>query len=344
MSDFEISLIISAYNEEASIGQCLNSAISQDFDSYEIIIVDDGSSDNTGEICREYEKLCDKIRYFCIENSGISFARNYAISKSKGKYIAFSDADDVFARQYLSFMYELIKQYDADMVINDTFRGFRGDEFKPYITQDSGLYDWRSLMYVKLHTYYPQHQVFGKLFKRNIVEKAKFPEGHVIEDFFIFPEYCYLSSRIIYNRSKLYMYCLDKAGSIMRSKKTDSLVSDQLLAAKRWVTFFEDKDVGIRNLSAQNYLEKLFVAYASLDSGMVTGDIKGLRVYVKSELNDAYRLFFEEINTLEGISNNRLRFLIKPKYYLMKHFMPMVKYWYKLYWKISKKAHFGDHI
>ncbi len=344
-SNIEISLLISAYNAANSLSSCLESAINQDFDNYEVVVINDGSTDNTNEICLEYAAKSDKIRYFSIENGGVSHARNLAVEKSKGRYIAFSDADDVFAPQYLSFMYKLIKEYDANMVITDTFRGKRDLNFEPFFSDDTQILDWPTLFRKKFQTHRPQHQVYGKLIKREIVESVKFPEGHTIEDYYVFPEYCYVSQEIVYNPSKLYLYCLNNTDSIMRtSAKSEAFLKDQLLAHKQWMVFFADKDIALSNRSCKSYLEKLFSAYGLVENGLVDCDRDSLLAYIKAELDATYRYFFDEVKSLETISKARLYFLIRPKYFIMKHSLPLVKYRYKDYYQVSNNPDLGGEV
>lgn len=96
-----ISIIIPAYNSEDCIKRCLDSLISQSTVGAEIIIVNDGSVDNTESICSEYVKNHDNIHLISIPNSGVSVARNTGLEKAKGKYIAFVDADDYVANDYI---------------------------------------------------------------------------------------------------------------------------------------------------------------------------------------------------------------------------------------------------
>ncbi len=333
----KISLIITAYNSDYSIAQCLDSAIAQDYDNYEIILVNDGSTDNTHTVCTEYAQAYGQIHYFKTNNGGPSSARNYAISQSSGAYIAFADSDDIFAPQYLSFMYHLMQQNDADIVITDTLRGYRATSFAPYFSEDSKVYDWQSILSMKLHTYFPQHQVFGKLFKRKIVERVKFPVGHAIEDYYVFPKYCFYAGHVIYNHSKIYLYCIDNNDSIMRSAKNESFLKDQLLAHNEWVSFLDNKDTQLKNLAIKKYLEKLFSAYGLIENGMINGNKTELLKYVKDELERVYIIFFKEITSLEGISFARFWFLIRPKYFLMKHCLFLAKHRYKKFYHPSNK-------
>ncbi len=342
MQSIEISLIISVYNGESYLESCLKSAINQDFDNYEIILINDGSTDNTEQICKKFADCCDKICYYSIENGGISHARNFAFTKSHGKYISFSDADDLLAPQYLSFMYNLISKYEADIVMTDTYRGERDDNFPPYISHDTEIFNWKSLIYHKFRTHYPQHQIYGKLFKRCIFEQIKFPENHVIEDYYVYPDYCYLANKIVYNRSKLYLYCVDSNNSIMRSEKAESFLRDQLMAPCHWFMFFKDKDIGIRNSCTKTYLEKLFSSYGLVENGLIKCDDKAaLLAYIKKELDWVYPVFSKDVKFIIQVSKANLYLKLKPKYFVLKHCLPLTKYLYKDFYKPPREYYNG---
>ncbi len=91
----KISVIIPIYNEEKNLRRCVNSVLNQTYKNLEIILIDDGSRDNSQEICFDLAKNNDKIKVFCQLNKGVSSARNCGLANASGKYIQFIDADDV---------------------------------------------------------------------------------------------------------------------------------------------------------------------------------------------------------------------------------------------------------
>lgn len=98
----KISILISAYNAENYLEECIQSVLKQDYEDYELIIVDDGSTDSTLKICRAYEKLDSKIKVYSWENHGLILARRKGVELSNGEYILFLDADDLFTNDALS--------------------------------------------------------------------------------------------------------------------------------------------------------------------------------------------------------------------------------------------------
>ena len=105
------------YNAEIYIKNCLDSILKQKFRDYEVIIVDDGSTDNSKKICEEYVKKDDRIKLISKQNEGSGKARNVGIANSNGKYMYFPDADDVLAENALQIMEDEIKNNDADIYV-----------------------------------------------------------------------------------------------------------------------------------------------------------------------------------------------------------------------------------
>ena len=104
-----ISIVIPVYNAEKYIKQCIECVVSQTYDNFEIIIVNDGSTDKSGEIIDYYTKKYDRIRSFLKQNGGVSSARNYGINIASGDYICFIDADDIIENNYLNILYNALQ-------------------------------------------------------------------------------------------------------------------------------------------------------------------------------------------------------------------------------------------
>lgn len=115
----KVSVVIPAYNAEKTIGRCLDSVLGQRYSGFEVVVINDGSTDKTLEICENYTKLDDRFRVFTIRNGGVSNARNVGIEKSSGQYLTFVDSDDMIHPDYLKKMVDAIEQYDTDLVISD---------------------------------------------------------------------------------------------------------------------------------------------------------------------------------------------------------------------------------
>lgn len=108
------SVIIPVYNSEKTIANCIESITNTSFADYEIVIVNDGSSDKSDEICKEFAKRIPQIKYFYKENGGVSSARNFGLDNAEGKYILFVDSDDAVAENYFDELNEITESHDCE--------------------------------------------------------------------------------------------------------------------------------------------------------------------------------------------------------------------------------------
>ena len=113
----KISIVIPIYNKEAYIESCMESLLRQDFDGFEIVAVDDDSTDRSGEICDRIALTDRCIRVFHQPNGGVTAARRFGVEQAQGRYIMFVDSDDELLPQALQTMYKTIEETGADEVI-----------------------------------------------------------------------------------------------------------------------------------------------------------------------------------------------------------------------------------
>ena len=128
-----VSIIVPVFNVEKYLRQCLDSILGQTFNQFEVIIVNDGSTDNSGVICQEYEARDNRIVYLEKENGGVSEARNLGLDFATSEYIIFIDSDDWIEPTYVEVLYEKIEEYQADIRYSFLFAGLprTGDAIHP---------------------------------------------------------------------------------------------------------------------------------------------------------------------------------------------------------------------
>lgn len=175
-------MIIPVYNGEKYISECIESVLKQTFRDFEIIVVNDGSTDGTAEICKRFEN----IRYFYQKNRGVSKAREKGLQTAKGEYITFIDSDDKIESDFLETM--LSEMGNCDIVCCNSIDEA---EYKSdiYIHEDEIVTDkeriYRDYFSSKRYT----TCIWGKLFKKGILKKIEFPEMEYAEDVFVVQEY-----------------------------------------------------------------------------------------------------------------------------------------------------------
>lgn len=113
----QYSIIIPIYNAEATLRRCLDSLVGQQFSDYELLLINDGSTDDSDAICREYANTYSCVRYFAKENGGVSSARNLGLEQAKGEYILFVDSDDYVADNYFAAISAAVKDTSPDLLL-----------------------------------------------------------------------------------------------------------------------------------------------------------------------------------------------------------------------------------
>lgn len=111
----KVSVIIPVYNDEKYLKQCVESILTQTYTNLEIILVDDGSTDHTPEICEEYREKYDQIRVLHKKNGGVGSSRNAGLALATGEYVLFVDNDDWLEKHHIEELYKLAKENNADI-------------------------------------------------------------------------------------------------------------------------------------------------------------------------------------------------------------------------------------
>lgn len=214
----KFSIIVPVYNVEAYIGKCLESILGQSYSEFEIIVVNDGSKDNSGNIIQEYEKKDRRIRYFLKKNGGLSDARNYGIKYVTGDYILFLDSDDYLEKDLLFHLHEVLEEKKVDLVrfsfqkvdekgnvlqkiISDTFLNLEMEKALCKILNQECVETAWSYAYRT------------KFFLEN---EFQYPKGYYHEDYGLTP-YIILKAKDISAFSYVGINYVQRSGSIMNS-------------------------------------------------------------------------------------------------------------------------------
>ena len=172
-----ISVIIPVYNVEKYLVDCLESVVSQSYTNIEIILVNDGSTDNSCSICKRYQQADKRFRVIDKENEGLSVARDIGIQVATGTYFATIDSDDIIDRYYIEKMYRKIKQYDADICLcaRDTI-GKKSGEYFPLDGCRDGLLicdkTYLESTYYKTAALYQMSDSWNNLYKKEFVTQS----------------------------------------------------------------------------------------------------------------------------------------------------------------------------
>ena len=222
MNKYVISVIIPVYNSERWIERCINSIINQSsFKKIEMIIVDDGSTDKSFELCEKYKKKHTNIKLIKIENSGVSNARNQGLKIATGKYISFVDSDDWVEKDFYEKCIENIRNNLCEIICYGSFINYVDKEIhrcspeKKIISPKQYLYE----LYMKN---YLDQTVTNKVFKAEILKNISFDTKIKIgEDYLFFIEALLNSKNIMIENESMYHYFMND-NSAMRKKFNSS--------------------------------------------------------------------------------------------------------------------------
>lgn len=186
----KVSVIVPVYNVEKYLAKCLDSLVNQTLEDIEIIVVNDGSPDNSEKIILEYkEKYPDKIIYLKKENGGLSDARNFGFKHARGEYISFIDSDDYVSVDTFELLYEKAKTNDFDMVICDL--NYIYPDKKQFVHCNLN-HDLLTKNEVKKHMSFLYPAVWNKLYKKELIKNLSFKKDIWYEDvefnFRVYPE------------------------------------------------------------------------------------------------------------------------------------------------------------
>ena len=207
-----VSIIVPVYNVENYLRMCLDSIEHQTYSNIEVLLINDGSPDSSGEICQEYVARDSRFRYFEKENGGASDARNYGIERSNGKYLTFVDSDDWLSLTYVEDLYQAAIRNDSDTVIshytiyNESDRNYYvhiwDDYYEKNYTSEELIMELPKL---ELNGYI-YITSWGILFKKELFNNVKFPKGKVIEDSWTNYKLFFKSKKITYIHKEIYSH------------------------------------------------------------------------------------------------------------------------------------------
>lgn len=213
----KISVIVPVYNVEKYIRKCVDSILNQTIQDLEIILVDDGSTDRSGEICDEYREKDIRIKVIHKENGGLSDARNVGEKNATADYVIFLDSDDYIHREMLETLYFPIKEQGVDLSICGVFNVYNEKEIPQYSKIEQFLCTGSKAFGLILEGNKIPVSICNKMIKREIADKICFPVGRLYEDVFYTLKLMPLVSQVYVTTKPMYYY-VHRQGSITTSK------------------------------------------------------------------------------------------------------------------------------
>lgn len=227
-----ISVIVPVYNQEKYLVRCLDSLIQQTYHCLEIILIDDGSTDNSNSIMQKYAKDDNRIQIVSKANGGLSDARNSGLDIASGKYVTFVDSDDWVDIEYIEKMYQTLKKYSADIVVVNPVKVWNTSKVNRNISKYSKIFEYNSSQAIADMWYQRNigNYACGKLYSIELFRGIRYPVGRLYEDLATTYKLFWQAHRIVYFTEKLYYY-FQHTGSIM-SRPFDKRNLDRIYVSK----------------------------------------------------------------------------------------------------------------
>ncbi|WP_180956640.1 glycosyltransferase family 2 protein [Bacillus canaveralius] len=321
----QISIIVPVFNVEDFLQYCIESILGQTFNDFELILVNDGSNDQSGDICEEYSKKDKRIVVIHKENGGQSSARNRGIDVARGAYFGFVDSDDWIHKDMYRTLYSNAVETGADITACNIMQYDKNSTKHLYFHDTTNyLYDRKSAMN---ELYLNERLTFSpcnKLYSRNLFQGIRFKEGYILEDMDFAYRIIHQSNKIHYTGQALYYYRYNENSTMRKTFSKKRL--DEYEVRKNMYSFY-----------LENYPSIANEVYAELF-------LTGLMLYINIE--KYYRNEKSRYKYLIDIDRNKIKFLIADKNYNRKKKLLLsvafispnilVKI-YRLYWDKIKK-------
>ena len=278
----KISVIVPVYNVESQLSRCIESILNQSYKNLELILVDDGSSDKSGDICDKFAKNDDRIKVYHIPNGGVSSARNFGIDNSSGKWICFVDSDDSVCHTYIEDFG--ISDFDTDLYM----QGYKKIK-DGVIVETRDFADCTALSFINIIAYSEDNCIINspcfKLFKRSIIVNNNIRFDHRTsygEDHLFALDYVKFAKTVNFSLKSGYNYYISNECSLTQRIVPYQEISYYSIAARK-----KQMDLLDQYLSLEYKI--------SIDRVLVNNYIRTLRYLFKSDVKIEYFKWVQKV-------------------------------------------------
>lgn len=348
----KISVIVPIYNIEQYLKNCVDSIINQSYKNLEIILVDDGSTDNSGKMCDEYKNSDARVKVIHKENGGLASARNIGLDNATGNYIGFIDGDDIIHPDFYSTLYNLLLKENVDIAECNFLRIPMENslEVEKILSEENKKQDIENIKYDNKHAlnllfgsyltpYIKKVVVWNKLYKKELWQNIRFPLGRLHEDEFTTFRILYEAKTFAETNSYLHGYMQTK-NSIMRQTIKAKRVQDNLEAYVEACKFFKEKneleiEVKTRRKLLEYYIE---LSGKVLISDNEESEKKDLLKNMENDYKISYEKYMDFIKkNTDDEYENKVDSLLDRAYMSLKNNVCVGNYWDELQKLIKKE-------
>ena len=241
MDNVEVSIIVTVYNRENTILRALQSIEGQTFKDFEVIIVDDESTDNSSRICRNFCAKKPNWKFFKLKHIGVAKVREYAIQNASGKYIAFLDSDDFFEKNFLEVSMNNIS--DSDILICNYKLFYNKFKVNNIFFHKSGIFNKSYILKKVVSDISVKSFLWNKIFKRKLFDNIFIPDVSCYEDKIICIQLFSKIKKCSIIKNKLYNYNKNPKGITWET--TEKMVNDSIKVSEFIKNFFQLQDYNI---------------------------------------------------------------------------------------------------
>lgn len=280
-----VSCVIPVYNAEKYLHRCIDSVLSQDYHSLEIILIDDGSTDNSSSICDKYAAAYNNVLVKHISNGGASLARKVGIELAKGEYLTFVDADDYVAKNYVSVMYEALRKYDVNI------SSCRQQIIRNCVTIHlSQSFDFQLLMDENLMIRFFEYEFWGmpaSLYHNSVFKSIEFPKATLSEDYYIKCQMFLQDCKMAYVDAPSYIY--EKHEESLSNTKLSIRAFEEFENVHHVYELTKKQMPQYTSLALKNVIEtcvKLLLMSRYSERKLYTEQYKSIKLFLKSKTMD----------------------------------------------------------
>ncbi|WP_225742397.1 glycosyltransferase family 2 protein [Streptococcus sp. Marseille-Q5112] len=301
-----ISIVVPVYNIADYLHYAIDSLLKQTYQNFEVILVNDGSTDDSSRLCEDYAREYENIHVFHKENRGLSDARNFGVTKANSDWIFFLDPDDYLEDYTLELIVKIQEIHQADLISTKVKATSKYNAYTSYRLQDSDYKDLipvtkEKALELMLDDKGATVSACAKLYRKCILERVPFPVGKIYEDFYVVAEHLALAERIVISPLETYNY-YRREGSIVRSTFTEkrydffeAVAKNEEVIKREYIQSPELKQA----LQVKKLLGGFVVIGAKADSGLK--DFSKDKELLRVEMSDL-------------LKNNKLSWKLKLKY------------------------------
>ena len=293
-----ISIIIPCFNAEKTLEKCLESVVQQSYANLEIIIIDDGSTDETSLIYNKFQSNDERILVLKQQNSGVSKARNTGVKAATGDYICFVDSDDWAELNYCSELYSLLVGENADIsIVEASYEDENGNVLCSKPISDEKIFDGNRALVLLLEDQEIQSHPWGKLFKADLLKNVHFPENlKCFEDYSTLFKIFNKAVKVVKSNEKLYHY-IQREDSLSHNLSPETAYQFFLAIMEVFEFWRNSAKVGDRNKIVKNIVRKLLMVLKRITRNTKVDEMKS----EKDEIRRAFNSFLKYSATDIGL-------------------------------------------